>query len=91
MKYICTITSDDNEEIFVFPYSINHDSMMEVIHRIKYQLGSNWTRIQRNPVSAGFVSEVNECYGKSETLMLDSRLTIDTLLLKKQLSKNYNH
>lgn len=72
MKYIVTKTEDDKEEIFIFPKSVNHDCMMEVLSRIKNQTGGNWERVRRKAVSAGFTAGV-KCYGCSETLGLKSR------------------
>lgn len=72
MKYIVTKNEEGEEEIFLFPRSINHDCMAEVLGRIKDQTTGNWTRIFRNPVSAGFV-ENGRCHGRSETLKLEAR------------------
>lgn len=87
MKYIVTKTDNNVEEIFLFPREVHHDCMAEVLSHIRNQHGRNWKRIHREPVSAGFVSEKMECYGKSETLKLESRKQ-DTELLKTQLTQS---
>ncbi len=83
MKFITTINEEEKEEIFLFPKSVNHDCMMEMIARIKNGSRS-WRRVCREPISAGFVID-NTCSGKSETLNLSARPE-DTDLLKTQLS-----
>lgn len=85
MKYIVTRTEEGREDIFVFPSEIHHDAMAEMIGRIKNQTHGNWKRIQRTPVSAGFVGPNFTCYGRSETLNLDSRPQ-DTELMRAQYS-----
>jgi hypothetical protein len=79
MKYIVT-QHEGIEEMFVFPDTINHDCMAEVISRIKNHSHGNWKRVPRRPISAGFITVEGECYGRSETLRLDSRGTTDTVL-----------
>ena len=83
MKYICTI-SDYGEEVFTFPSSVNHDAMAEVLDRIKNHTHGDWKRVMRTPISAGFVDSKGHCFGKSETLGLESRKTEDTKLLASQ-------
>ena len=88
-KYVRFEVEDpDNEnrkdEIIVFPRSINHDCMAEGMRRVRTQTWGNWKRLTRTPVSAGFVSPDGECYGRSETLNLDSLKAEDTALLKLQ-------
>lgn len=85
MKYIVTETNGGVEEIFLFPRSVHHDCMAEVLTFIKNQNGVNCKRVYRKPVSAGFVSETMRCYGTSETLELESRKQ-DTELLRSQLT-----
>ncbi len=72
MKYIVTTQENGEEEIFIFPKSINHDCMAEAIQGIRNQSFGNWRRVSREPVSAGFI-ENGKCFGQSETLRLDSR------------------
>ena len=83
MKYICT-DSDYGEEIFIFPRTVNHDAMAEVLCRIKNHTHGNWRRVFRNPISAGFVDINCNCFGKSETLGIESRGAVDTSLLHEQ-------
>jgi len=79
-KYICT-DSEWGEEIFTFPSSVNHDAMAEVLEGIKNHTHGNWKRVWRKPISAGFVNASGFCFGKSETLNLESRAEKDTELL----------
>jgi len=80
MKYIVTVRADNIEEMFVFPDTINHDCMAEVLNRIKDRTTGDWHRVHRTPISAGFITVEGECYGRSETLRLDSRGTTDTVM-----------
>jgi len=86
MKYVCMKNSAEMEEMFLFPNWVNHDCIEEVLSRIKDQTHGNWHREFRHPVSAGFVSLHLECYGKSESLGLESRGDIDTAILRKQFN-----
>lgn len=74
MKYIVTEnqSNNDKEEIFIFDEAIHHDCMAEMLPYIKNQSYGNWVRQDRVPVSAGFY-DGKSCYGRSETLDLDSR------------------
>ena len=83
MKYICTANEQGKLEIFVFPKSIDHDAMAEVISGIKDSTRGIWSRVMREPVSAGFVSSQKKCHGESITLNLKSREE-DTSLLMSQ-------
>jgi len=83
MKYIRTVSEQDVEEIFLFPDTVNHDAMAEVLMYIKNQTHGNWERVMRTPISAGFVSADGNCYGESETLGLESMPEDDTELLRK--------
>lgn len=83
MKYIRTATDDEKHEIFIFPKSVDHDCMMEMLARIKNTTTGRWERIRRVPVSAGFVDGNGTCYGESFTLGIGSDPT-DTELLKEQ-------
>ena len=85
MKYIVTEDSDGKEEIFLFPRSINHDCMAEALKLIKNHTRRNWVKIRRDPISAGFVSHDNKCYGESESLGLKSRHGFDTEILRTHL------
>ncbi len=85
MKYIATKDEKGKEEIFLFPRAVHHDCMMEMLNCIKDQKGGNWKRVFREAVSAGFVDGNMNCYGRSDTLNLDSRPAEDTGLLTKQM------
>lgn len=88
MKYICFENGQTGkEEIHLFPANVHHDCFSEVAGHIKNHTGSGWMRINRYPVSAGFVDGNLRCHGKSETLGLESRPQ-DTKILKEQLSGN---
>lgn len=80
MKYI-VLKPADKELIFIFPKSIDHDRFVETMEAMRYGSDSNWARLYPNPISAGF-TDGKTCYGRSETLDLDSRKEIDTALLK---------
>jgi hypothetical protein len=81
-KYIVTTRGDGIEEIFIFPSTVDHDAMMESLESIKNQTCGNWDRIFRLPISAGFTDGI-KCWGRSETLNLNSR-TKDSEILSKQ-------
>jgi len=81
MKYIVTITDKGLKEIFLFSRSINHKSMMLKVQIIRDPMK---TQIDfRQPYSAGFIDETGECYGRSESLDIESKLFEDTTLLKR--------
>lgn len=82
MKYI-VVSLKGKESIFVFPRSIDHDRMFEVISGIRIGPSNNWSREFRNgeAISAGFI-DGRECHGRSETLNLNSRGAADTALLR---------
>lgn len=83
MKFITTRNEAGTEELFLFPRSIHHDAMAEVLEGIKDKTDGNWIREYRHPVAAGFVT-AGYCYGSSETLGLSARPE-DTDLLRKQV------
>lgn len=56
MKYITTKSEEGKLEIFTFPNDINHNAMAEVLCRIRNKTYGDWKRIDRVPVSAGFVA-----------------------------------
>lgn len=78
-KYVVTQVEGCPEQIFVFPKTIDHDQFAEVLSHLKEGPDRNWTRPYRKPISAGFTDGVN-CYGKSESLGIGSRLTDSDLL-----------
>lgn len=86
MKYIVTKTKEGKEEIFIFPKSINHDCMMEALRGIRNQSTGQWVRVRRQAIAAGFVRDIGDgdgivCYGRSESLQLESRGLQDSLLV----------
>lgn len=80
MKYIVTKQEDGTEEIFVFPSSVHHDCMAESISHMRNQSYRGWRRVNREPISAGFI-RYGKCEGVSESLSLRSRPVEDTALL----------
>ncbi len=82
MKYIVIRSEDGTEYIYVFQKYIDHNAMIECILDMHYEhIKQEFDGI----VSAGFVDSDLICHGKSETLGVESRKTIDTALLKKSL------
>lgn len=63
MKYIVTENENGIKEIFIFDKNINHDYMYEAIQGLNEEL--------HKAISAGFTDGLS-CYGRSETLNLDS-------------------
>jgi hypothetical protein len=80
MKYI-VVKLGGKEHIFVFPKTIDHDRMHEAVSALRLGDRHNWRREWPEPVSAGFV-EGGRCVGRSETMNLDSRGELDTILLR---------
>lgn len=82
MKYI-VVSLKNKQSIFVFPRSIDHDRMYEAITGIRIGHGRNWSREFRDgeAISAGFI-DGGKCHGRSETLNLDSRGDLDSILLR---------
>jgi len=79
MKYVVVKRGENEEQIFIFPCAIDHDAFAEVLSYIKTG-GRNWKREFAKPISAGF-TDGKTCFGRSETLNLDSRKDADTALL----------
>ena len=75
MKYVCTKDENGKEEIFTFPKSIDHDRFANTL----CDIGPDFQ--YREPVSAGFVTRRGKCFGRSETLDLDSRPEDSDILL----------
>ncbi len=71
-KYIVMEDGDGNKEIVTFSSNINYDCMAEVLGRIRDHTHGDWVRVMRKPISAGFVSADNVCFGRSVTLGLIS-------------------
>ena len=75
-KYISTINANQVEQIFIFSKFVDHDCMYEAILNFEDNVDSRF----RTLVGAGF-TDFKTCFGRSETLNLDSRETLDTNLL----------
>jgi len=85
MKYVCTKDENGKEELWVFPKHIDHDRFAESLEALRTDdEHGQWQRMYRQPISAGFVDLLGHCFGRSETLDLDSRKQDDTALLHKQ-------
>lgn len=83
MKYI-VILIDNKETIFVFPKVIDHDRFFENLCHIRMGPDHNWQRHvigTEYPIAAGFTDGLT-CWGKSETLKLESRGDQDLILLR---------
>lgn len=82
-KYVVMRHVDGEEHIFVFPPSVDHDRFAEATGAIRFGAEQQWRRHMYGfrPVSAGFVDHGGQCYGRSETLGLESRGDADTRLL----------
>ena len=83
MKYVVVVV-EGVESIFTFPRTVDHDRMHEAIEAIRFGSERNWSRKFREgeAIAAGFINEAGNCYGRSETLDLDSRGDADTALLR---------
>lgn len=84
MKYIVTESEEGKSEIFIFPGAVHHDCMAEMLRHIKNQSHGNWNRVRREPIAAGF-TDGKRCWGRSETLNLDSRGRLDEMLIGETL------
>lgn len=79
MKYVVVESKEQGEQMFIFPKNINHNDFYDVLSYIKIGDNHNWTRPYRGIVSSGF-TDGKTCYGRSESLQVDSRPE-DTALL----------
>ena len=79
-KYVVVTSDEFGEQLFTFPKSVNHDSFAEVLNHIRHDDGHDWKRVYKEVIAAGFTDGIT-CFGKSETLGLDSRPVEDTALL----------
>lgn len=83
MKYVVIRDKNGKEEIFIFGRHINHDDFAEVVGYIKRRdpskHHSHWERGYCEPIAAGFYD--GKCFGRSETLNLDSRGRLDEMLI----------
>jgi len=85
MKYIVTETEEGLREMFTFPNTVEHKAFAEIVGKIKNTAGGGYFyRVQRTPISAGFIDANNSCHGKSYSLDLDSWGAVDTELLLTQ-------
>lgn len=87
MKYIRFRLDEANEsddEIVVFPKTFDHDVMAGVLEMTRASLYGPIQLVSRRPISAGFVDNHGKCHGRSETLNLDSKGELDTLILRLQ-------
>lgn len=80
-KYIVIRSEDGEELIFTFMDTIAHFEMFAAVKTIKQGI-VNWVRpyFDSECVGAGFVQD-GRCYGRSESLDIDSRGNVDTKLL----------
>lgn len=80
-KYI-VIKDGANELMFTCPRVVQHRNFFESVQTMKEGGDNNWRRPYRNHVcvAAGFILD-GQCYGRSESLGVDSRPAHDTLLL----------
>ena len=81
MKYVVVESEEQGKQLFIFPTNINHNEFAEILSYIKVGSPQNWTRAYREPISAGF-TDGSTCYGKSESLDLESAKTDTALMLK---------
>ncbi len=84
MKYVVVeydLPEGRNEYMFVFPKNINHDRLRESLEAIRHGGDRRWERHYPAPISAGF-TDGKTCWGRSETLNLNSR-ACDTQLLNE--------
>jgi hypothetical protein len=84
MKYVVTKDENGVEELFMFPKSVDHDVFANAVSRLKNQAHGNWERIDRDVIAAGFVTTKQDgvfCFGRSETLNLNSRGRLDEMLI----------
>lgn len=81
-KYITIKTPAGEELLFTFPDTVAHLWMFHGVQELKQGVPQNWCRPYRDSecVGAGFVMD-GTCYGRSESLNIDSRNQIDTKLL----------
>jgi len=80
VKYI-VYRDGGRDHLITFPKCINHNHMAQAVESLRFGEDHNWHRRQGEIVSAGFI-EGGECSGRSESLNLDSRKGIDTVIYK---------
>lgn len=81
MKYI-VIALNGKEDIFIFPKEVDHNRMADACLALKFGPDRDFVRKYRQGavVAAGFI-ECGRCYGRSESLGIESRGAQDTALL----------
>lgn len=79
-KFISTSNDLGVDQIFIFSPFADHDCMYEMIQNFDEEIDAGF----RARLGAGFTN-FTKCYGRSETLNLDSREEFDTALLKRVL------
>lgn len=85
-KYVVVKSDEFGEQLFTFPRSVYHDTFAEVLNHIRHDAGGHsWKRVYKEVIAAGF-TDGTSCYGRSETLDLDSRPE-DTILLNNGQTK----
>jgi hypothetical protein len=80
MKYI-VYRDGDKDHLITFPNCINHNRMADAMEALRFGDDRDWHRRQGEVVSAGFI-DGGECHGRSESLDIDSRKGIDTMILR---------
>ena len=87
MKYIIAdveIKGERKELPFLFSRDVNHSDMAEPVRVMRYNSLFAFNEI----VSGGFVSEAGKCYGRSESLNINSRKE-DTDILKSEMGRQW--
>lgn len=75
------ITTTQREVIFVFPKLINHDVFFRHLHSVPIEVNwREWEKMELQLLGAGF-TDMRQCYGRSETLDINSRGDADSVLL----------
>lgn len=84
MKYIAAKLGNQ-EFIVTFPIFINHDYFWNAVKTTRFDIGlRDWERklYEAEVIGAGFIRD-GKCYGRSETLGVDSRGDLDSSLITK--------
>lgn len=85
MKYIVIEFDNDlikTEQMFVFSEQVMHNRMRDSLEALRHGPDHKWERLYPKAISAGFTDGVR-CWGRSESLNLDSRADLDTALLQR--------
>jgi len=92
-KYI-VVAHENKEEMFIFPNWMNHVDFFDTIRAYSHgnYPGDHDQRLGMSQVvSAGFITYKGGCYGRSESLNIDSRPSTDTYLLNAITGKSSNY